>query len=74
MANQKNEHPIRRLREARGFSLRVLERATGVSYVRIFYLERGVEATPRELERLARALACRPEDLQPPTVTEQEEA
>ena len=56
-------HPLRRLRDAKGLSLRKLAARTHIHYTKLSHLEHGREPRPDELRRLARALGVKPRDL-----------
>jgi transcriptional regulator with XRE-family HTH domain len=57
-------HPLRRARTAAGLSLRRLADRAKVHYIRIHYIEHGLEPREDELLRLAAVLRCAPESLQ----------
>jgi hypothetical protein len=59
------DHPLKRARQAAGFSLRGLAKPTRIHYSRLCLFEHGLRPREDELLRLAGVLRCAPEDLQP---------
>jgi transcriptional regulator with XRE-family HTH domain len=58
---------LRTIREARAYSLRELEEASGVSYNTIWFIEAGrrKRTHPRTIRKLAQALGVEPTELTP---------
>jgi transcriptional regulator with XRE-family HTH domain len=57
-------HPLRALRLSRNFTLRRLEKKSGVPASSISRLERGLTPRPEQIARLAGALDLQPDNLQ----------
>ena len=58
-------HPLRRARDAAGLSLRRLADRANVHYIRIHYIEHGLQPREDELLRLAAVLRVSPDALKP---------